>query len=315
MPDFLYKYFIIASAYPAAILRRRRSLATFIKGPCVHPSKHGEPPSYPQIQPVMTMKNSATLMLFALGLLLLGACKSAEMTSDAGDAPPPPPMTMEQELVAKHIEATGGLSAIQAIESVVMAGELYMPAAGMNMPITLTVKRPSNMHVHVKVPAMNMEVTNGFDGETAWEDNPMQGGLRKLDDDQVARFKEQADLDGILVDHEAKGYSVEYAGDADIKGTATKKLKVLRPDSSEIFIYLNAETFVQVKTESEAPNPMTGGTAKVETFMSDYRPVNGVQMPFGLEVVMDGQTFQTITFTQITANGEIDDTIFMYPKK
>ena len=172
----------------------------------------------------MTMRNSATLMLFVLGCLLLGACKSTEMASDA-------PMTMEQELVAKHIEANGGLAALQAIESVQMAGELYMSAAGMNMPITLTIKRPAKMHIHVKVAAMNMEVINAFDGETAWEDNPMQGGLRKLPADQAARFKEQADLDGILVNHEAKGYSVKYAGEAEIKGTPTQKLKVLRPDS------------------------------------------------------------------------------------
>jgi len=162
---------------------------------------------------------------------------------------------------------------------------------------------------------MNMEVTNGFDGETAWEDNPMQGGLRKLPADRAERFKEQADIEGILVNHEAKGYSVEYAGEAEIKGKPTQKLKVLRPDSTELFVYLDAETFLQVKTEGEAPNDMTGGMAKVEAFMSDYRPVNGVQMPHSLEVKMDGQTFQTITFSSITANGEVDDTIFMYPKK
>ncbi len=253
-------------------------------------------------------------MLFLMGCLLLGACKSAEMTSDAG-ATSAPAMTMEQELVAKHLEANGGMAALQAIESVHMVGEVYMPAAGMNMPMTITVKRPAMMRVDVKVPAMNMEVINAFDGETAWADNPMQGGLQKLPADQVVRFREQADIDGILVNHEAKGYSVEYVGEAEIKGTPTQKLKVLRPDSSEIFVYLDAETFLQVKTESEAPNPMTGAMAKVETFMSDFRVVNGVPMPHSMEVMMDGQAFQTITFTEITVNGEIDDAIFVYPKK
>ena len=248
-------------------------------------------------------------MLFVVGCLLLGACKStAEMASDE-------PMSMEQELVAKHVEASGGLAAFQALESVQMTGEVYMPMAGMDMPMTITVKRPSKMRVDVKVPAMNMEVINAFDGETAWADNPMQGGLQKLPDDQAARFKEQADIEGILVNYEAKGYAVEYAGEAEIKGTPTQKLKVLRPDSSEIFVYLDAETFLQIKMESEAPNPMTGGTAQVETFMSDYRPVNGVQMPYSMEVVMDGQSFQTITFSEIKANVETDDAIFMYPKK
>ena len=264
----------------------------------------------------MTMKNSATLMLFVLGCLLLGACKSAEMTSDGGaTSTSAAPMTMEQQLVAKHVEANGGMATLQAVQSVHMDGEVYMPMAGMSMPMTITVKRPSKMRADIKIPSMGMEVKSGFDGETAWSDNPMQGGLQKLPADQTLQYKEQADLDGILVNHEAKGYSVEYAGEAEIKGTPTQKLKVLRPDSSEIFVYLNAETFLQVKVESEAPHPMTGSMAKVETFLSDYRPVDGVPMPYSMEVLMDGETFQTFTFSEITANVEIDDAIFMYPEK
>ena len=80
------------------------------------------------MQPVMTMKHSATLMLLLAGCLLLGACKSAEMASDAGTTTAPA-MTMEQELVAKYIEANGGKAALKAIETVQMEGEVYMPMA------------------------------------------------------------------------------------------------------------------------------------------------------------------------------------------
>ena len=266
------------------------------------------------MQPVMTMKNSATLMLVLAGCLLLGACKSAEMASDAG-ATTAPAVSMEQELVAKNIEAQGGLANLQAVQSLQITGEVYMPAAGMTMPITIYQKRPSMVRAEVSVPAMGMEVVSGYDGEVAWADNPMQGGLQKVTGEQARNTKEQADMDGILVDYAAKGYTVEYAGDVDVKGVMTKKLNVMRPDSSEIQLYLDAETFRQIKMDTGGINPLTGGQAKFETYMSDFKEVGGVMRAHAMEVFVDGELFQTITMSEMKVNVEMDDAMFAYPKK
>lgn len=260
------------------------------------------------------MKNSATLMLLLVGCLLLGACKSAEMASEAG-ATTAPAMTMEQELIAKSIEAQGGLANLQATESLHLTGEVYMPVAGMSMPLNFYQKRPGMVRAEVSVAAMGVEVVSGYDGETAWMNNPMQGGLQEVTGEQLRNTKEQADMDGYLVDYAAKGYTVEYAGDEEVKGAPTKKLKVMRPDSSEIYLYFDAETFRQVKMETDGTNPMTGGKAMVETFMSDYREVGGVMRAHAMEVLMDGEVFQQITFSEMKANVEMDDALFAYPKK
>ena len=195
------------------------------------------------------MKNSATLMLLVMLGLLLGACKSAEMASDSGGSSTAA-TTMEQELIAKSIEAQGGLANMQAVNTLQTTGEVYMPAVGMTMPLTIYQKRPALMRAEVNVAAMNVEVVSGYDGETVWSDNPLQGGLQKLSGQQARNTKEQADIDGLLVDHEAKGYMVEYVGEEVVREANTKKLKVIRPDSSELFVYLDAETFMQVKTDA-----------------------------------------------------------------
>ncbi len=225
------------------------------------------------------------------------------------------PMSVEQELIESHIAAQGGLEVIRSVESMQMTGEFEMPSFGMTMPMTITLKRPSKVHVRVDVAAMGAEVINAYDGETAWENNPMQGGIQKMADEQARDMKERADMDGLLVDYEAKGYVVHYVGEEEVNGSNTKKLRVMRPDSSEIIVFLDAESFLRVKTETEGTNPMTGARAKTETFMMDYRDVDGMMIPFEMKVVMDGQAFQNITFKEVKINVEVDDTIFLYPKK
>ena len=256
------------------------------------------------------MKTSTTLTLFVLGCMLLGACKSSESAMESAV-----PMSVEQELIESHIAAQGGLEVIRSVESMQLTGEIEMPSFGMTMPMTITNKRPSKMHVRVEVPAMGAEIINAYDGETAWEINPMGGGTQKMTGDQARNIKEQADMDGFLIDYEAKGYAVHYEGEEEVNGSNTKKLRVMRPDSSEIIVFLDAESFLQVKTETEGTNPMTGVKAKMVTFMMDYRDVDGMMIPFEMKVLMDGQVFQIITMQEVKTNVEVDDLIFMYPKK
>lgn len=252
------------------------------------------------------MKLLNTLLLSAVACLLLGACKSAQPTANEA-------LSREEALIRQHIEALGGLDALRAVETIRLTGESRMPTVGMTLPLTVYQKRPEMMRIRVEVPGMGAEVINAYDGETAWESNPMQGGIRKVTGEQARTFKEQADIDGMLVDHVAKGYVVTYAGEAEVRGTPAHRLRVVRADSSETYIFLDAASHLAVKTEATGTNPMTGGTVKIETFLGDYRDVEGIMIAHDMEVQMDGDFFQRITIEEVEVNAELDDEMFMYP--
>ena len=95
--------------------------------------------------------------------------------------------------------------------------------------VTGCASPPYRMRVEVEIPAMGMEILNGYDGEMAWEVNPMQGGKRKVTGEQARTFKEQADMDGVLVDTAAKGYRVEYAGEAEVAAMVPVEVENLEP--------------------------------------------------------------------------------------
>src|SRR5690606_37899900 len=116
------------------------------------------------------------------------------------------------------------------------------------------------------VSMMNATVINGYDGETAWTINPMMGsGPQKLPPDQARQTRQQADIDGPLVDYAAKGYTLEYLGEEAVKGQPAHKLRLMEADSTEAFMYLDAASYLPVKTESEGINPMDGSTTRMTT--------------------------------------------------
>jgi hypothetical protein len=52
----------------------------------------------------------------------------------------------------------------------------------------------------------------------------------------------------------------------------------------------------------------------VEELFSDYRAVNGVQLPFEAEIVHAGQTIMTRTLTNVAVNGAVDEALFEKPR-
>ncbi len=92
----------------------------------------------------------------------------------------------------------------------------------------------------------------------------------------------QADLDGPLVDYEAKGTQVELAGMEQVEGRDTYKLKLTMKSGESLHVWIDAQTFLETKIEGQ-PRVLDGTPHPVEVYFRDYRPVSGLKIPFVLE--------------------------------
>lgn len=217
-----------------------------------------------------------------------------------------------EELIAKNIAAKGGAATLQEVQSLKQTGQVVM--MGMEIPVVIYQKRPHRMRTEMEM--QGMKIVSGFDGEVGWMENPMMGdGAQKLEGEQSVQLKRQADLDGMLVDFEEKGFAIEYAGEGTVGDKKAYKLAVVDPDGNKSVLFLDADTYLELKVEADGTNPMSGANVKVETFFDDYRDVNGRLMPFVMEIKMDGQTFQKVQFSKIELNGTVDDALFAFPGK
>jgi outer membrane lipoprotein-sorting protein len=250
------------------------------------------------------------LPLLLVGLALTG-CSS---TKTAQNTPAEPAPNVEADLAARHVAALGGLEKLQTIRTLKRIGDVHM--MGMDMPLVMYQKRPDKIRTEVEIPNMNVEVISAYDGETAWMLNPMMGSApQAMSPEQSRNMLNQVDIDGTLVNYEAKGFSVEYLGETEVAGKPAHKLRLTHPDRPENFLYLDATTYLVVKSEGQGPDPQTGQLVTTEIYLSDYRPVNGVMMPHALEVHLRGEKFQDIVFSSIVVNTEMSDKLFAMPGK
>ncbi len=218
---------------------------------------------------------------------------------------------MLDKLIASYTTARGAEN-LPSIQTLKWNGDAQM--MGMDMPITLYMKRPGKIRTEVEIKAMNMEFVSGFNGTEGWAINPAAGAAPQvLPKEQLAGMKDQADMDGVLVNYKEKGHVLEYMGEEMVKGKPAHKIKVVRADHPDVYLFLDAASNLEVKSEGEGTNPQTGSKVKVETFMSDYREVGGVMLPHAMQILMDGETFQEVVFSSIELNTEMKNDMFNMP--
>ena len=205
------------------------------------------------------------------------------------------------------------MAKIKAIQSLKMTGKMVVGGGQMEAPMTMQIKRPGLMRMDMNVQGMSF--VQAFDGTTAWMINPFQGGAdpQKRDAEESADAKEDADMDGVLVDYKSKGHSIELMGKEDVEGTATYKLKVTKKSGKVDYHYLDANSYLPVKTLTR--RKQMGQEFEIEAFPSNFKAVEGVLMPHAVEQKMGGRTMVQMTVEKIEPNVAVDEAIFKFPEK
>ena len=216
------------------------------------------------------------------------------------------------EIIAKNIEARGGMQALKAANTMRMSGRMTV-GPGLEAPFVLEQKRPNRMRLDITFQGMTG--TQAYDGGSAWMVMPFMGKKdpEKVPDEEAQAFSEQADFDGILVDYKDKGHTVELLGKEPVEGSEAYKLKVTLKDGAIRYIYLDADAFLEIRTEGK--RKIRGSEVEGESSIGDYKEVAGLMMPHAVESGAKGSPQkQKITIDQIEINVPIDDARFVMPE-
>ncbi len=214
------------------------------------------------------------------------------------------------DVLARHYQARGGLEAIRAVDSSRITGT--MDSAGNISPYTLEAKRPGKLRLEFQ--AFGMTGIQAVDGDLGWQVMPFMGIVEPaaMSADELRAFRNQADIDGALVDWQDKSHSVSLAGSEDIDGTEAWRLDVGLADGDRLVIWLDAERFLDYKWQVHTQRE--GQPLQMDIAMSDYRDVDGLTIPHRLEQQIQGMPFvQVMTVNDYQVNVDIDDARFRMP--
>jgi outer membrane lipoprotein-sorting protein len=220
------------------------------------------------------------------------------------------------ELVAKNLAAKGGVAKLKAVQGMRISGHVTLPSAqgGVEIPMTILTKRPNRFRQESTVQGTKIVIA--FDGTQAWMVNPLMGAdtPRPITGDQAELLKQQADLDGPLMDYKTKGTTIEVVGSETLDGKRVNKLKVTPKSGRVVYLYLDAETGLETKTTMDAPaDPNSGAPpAMLEIQFSNYQNVGGLMMPHSISQKLNGQVAQ-VNIDKIELSPAIEDSVFAMP--
>jgi hypothetical protein len=205
-------------------------------------------------------------------------------------AAPPAALTLET-LLQKHIAAVGDVTKIES-------RRIKMRALGMTpfeLPIMVEAKRPNLIRREVNIQGQ-FQIT-AYDGADAWMLDPfVPGGMKpnNVAPAELPALMEEAAFDGLLItantahNARAKGYALRYLGVEMLDERPVHVVTVNFRESGESTIYLDAATFLETRRVQK--RPVMGREMDIESFSSDYRRINGVNMPHRIEFAPKGVT-------------------------
>ena len=236
-------------------------------------------------------------------------------------APPPPAepmpeasemdMAKAKEVLAAAVEAHGGLEKLQAVKNVVMEGRATAnsPMGQMQMEGKSYYLYPDKFRQDVKLPQGEMGYV--YDGTNGFALTPM--GVQPIPPDMLNSFKDSVFRETIwlLTNLSQNDIPVQYAGTEEVQGKSAHVLLVPQPSGEMLRLFVSEETHHIVKFAFR--ETAQGVTANRETFVDDYREVNGIQIAHHIVQNVDGELFTENWITGVTLNAELEESLFQEP--
>lgn len=218
------------------------------------------------------------------------------------------------EVIARHIEAQGGLSKLQAIRSLRVSGTVTMGGEGRMIEASwASVLNRSGM-IRTELSRQGFTSVDAYDGREAWTLEPSRGRRdpERTSADEAKALAQDADIDGPLIGWREKGHRVEYLGTQDVDGTAAHKLRVFLKDGDVQYIFLDPDYFLAIRAEKH--RRVRGVERVTETDYGSYEQVAGIWMPFSIDSGPKGRPKMSRTrIERAEANVEVDDALFRFP--
>jgi len=273
----------------------------------------------------------------------------------AADGKVSPPRLTAAQIVEKNIEARGGLKAWHSIQTMSWAGKMEAgvgdsvtrsqmfvrnqwahkgkaqktgaaadpnadapardeSAKQVDLPFVMEMKRPAKSRVEVEFNGKT--AVQVYDGKNGWMKRPYlnRDDWEPFNPEQSKEQASASSLDGPLFDYAAKGTKVELEGMEAVEGHDAYKLKLTMKGGAVQHVWIDAQSFLDVRVEG-TPRRMDGKMHTVWVYQRDFRPVQGVQVPFVLETAVDGYAeTHKMVIEKVGLNPVLDDSLFARPK-
>jgi len=266
------------------------------------------------------VKSSPKIVLALMAASLAGAAPQTGRT----EKPPEPPKATPrmpsappnegpirrderaEQVLKAAIDAQGGRDSISGRQTIYIKTSIknYDYPEPVSGTITTWFKRPLKIRQEITYP--HKKEIRAFDGERAWIDS---GKGASLLGPLAARMMERGirELDSPLLYGEGNLSYLSVAKDP--QGRMTQKLSWHHEGYARDIMIDMATNRVLVIGEFDTP---AGAISRMRVY-DDYRPVQGMWLPFHQETFRNDQRYSVTDVLEAKFNGPVDDALFAFP--
>jgi len=216
-----------------------------------------------------------------------------------------------KKVIDKAVAAHGGADALKKFKAskATIKGDLSVAGMEMTFEGTMASEYPGKFKVAIDASLMGqkltvLQVANGDKAKSrvslAGMDLPSGGDDEKDELKASAALQDMSQIYPLLDD---KKYALKAEPDAEVDGKKVAVVGVTILDSKKtVTLSFDKESGLLVKTQRKGRGPGADGAVKdvdEESFMSDYKKVNGLMTPTKMLVKHDGAKFMSYTLSDV----------------
>jgi hypothetical protein len=213
------------------------------------------------------------------------------------------------KIIHQYIDFTGGVKNWKQVKTIISKGDYDY--GGIVFPFTTYSKAPDRYKF--VVPSNGKFYAQGYDGKRGWKIDAFKNETKPtlLEGKPAMDMANEADieLESPFINYKAKGHSVKLEGTDTLENKLYYKLSLHKKSGQTETYYFDAVTHALYLKTSIAKNPELEG-ALIHTYFSEYKKVQGLNLPFKLVHKAGEQTILTITVKEVKLNTEIKEEEF-----
>jgi len=208
-------------------------------------------------------------------------------------------------IVNQYVKAAGGGKALSKIQTLTIEGT-FNTDDGKSGTYTFDTKLPNRLYTELLVGDKNL--IEAYNGKSAWHENAA-GELGTLVGAEGMQLEAAAQVyNSRLVNPKKSKIALAFVGHAQVRGKDALQVELTTATGIKRQMFFDPQTHLIWKETA------TMGGIEEEILYDDYRSVDGVKLPYKIELHRGSDKYD-ISVTRAAVNGTIGERVFDFPIK
>src|SRR3984957_2091939 len=210
------------------------------------------------------------------------------------------------KIADQYVKAAGGSKVLSKIQTMTLEGTFTNTADGKSGTYTFDTKLPNRYYSELVIGDKN--VIEAYNGKSAWHQTA-GGELGTLLGQEGLQLEAASSYhNSRFLNLKKNKLALAFVGNAQVRGKDSLQVEVTAPTGVKREVFFDPQNHLIVKKASAL------GGLNEEVFYDDYRVVDGVKMPYKIELHR-GSDVYTIDVTRAAINGTVGERVFDFPIK